>query len=141
MKYIYNNKKFRERRGDLRNKQTEAERILWWHIGDRHLDDNRFFRQYSVGPYILDFYCPKARLAIELDGKTHLPSEQRIYDSERTQYLEANDIKVIRFWNDEIENKKKPPREGGGGARGGVKKKKKKKKTPPQYGRAGRRDF
>ncbi|KKS95549.1 hypothetical protein A3B05_01730 [Candidatus Giovannonibacteria bacterium RIFCSPLOWO2_01_FULL_43_160] len=104
MKYIYNNKKFRERRGDLRNKQTEAERILWWHIGDRHLDDNRFFRQYSVGPYILDFYCPKARLAIELDGKTHLPSEQRIYDSERTQYLEANDIKVIRFWNDEIEN-------------------------------------
>jgi len=104
MKYIYNNKKFRERRRGLRNKQTKAERILWWHIGDRRLNDNRFFRQYSVGPYILDFYCPKARLAIELDGETHLPSEQRMYDSERTKYLEANDIKVIRFWNDEIEN-------------------------------------
>ena len=104
MKYIYNNKKFRERRRGLRNKQTKAERILWWHIGDRRLNDNRFFRQYSVGPYILDFYCPKARLAIELDGETHLPSEQRMYDSERTKYLEANDVKVIRFWNDEIEN-------------------------------------
>lgn len=104
MKYIYNNKKFRERRRDLRKKQTKEERILWWYLNENQINERRFFRQYSVGPYILDFYCPEARLAIELDGKSHLPKDQQEYDSERTKYLEGNDIKVVRFWNDEIEN-------------------------------------
>jgi len=60
----------------------------------------KFSRQYSVGPYILDFYCVEKRLAIELDGAQHL--ENKDYDIERDNYLLLNDIKVLRFWNREI---------------------------------------
>lgn len=65
---------------------------------------HRFFRQYSTGPYILDFYCPKLRLAIELDGPIHLKSDNQDYDQERTIYLENLDIKELRFRNEEINN-------------------------------------
>lgn len=104
MKHIYNNKILRERRRELRHNLTKAERILWRSLNKIQLGKRRFFRQYSVGPYILDFYCPKARTAIELDGGSHLPNEQKLYDIERTRYLRGNDIKVLRFWNNEIES-------------------------------------
>ena len=104
IKYIYNNKIFRERRRGLRNNQTKTEKILWKYLGNQQLKGRRFFRQYSVGPYIIDFYCPKARLAIELDGETHMSRDEKLYDIERTKYLNGNDIKVIRFWNGDIEN-------------------------------------
>ena len=83
MKNIYNKKILKERRVDYGQK---------------------FFRQYSVGSYILDFYCPKTRLAIELDGESHIPNDQKLYDAERTKYLNGNNIKVLRFWNDEVIN-------------------------------------
>ena len=86
----------------MRRSQTKVEKILWWHLNQ--LNENRFFRQYGVGPYIIDFYCPKARLAIELDGESHLPEDQKSYDIERTRYLEGCDIKVIRFWNSDVAN-------------------------------------
>ncbi len=60
----------------------------------------KFSRQYSVGPYILDFYCVKKRIAVELDGSQHLDNQD--YDKERDDYLLLNDIKVLRFWNREI---------------------------------------
>ena len=62
----------------------------------------RFFRQYSIGPYILDFYCPAVKLAVELDGGQHNESEKREYDEARSIYLKAQDIDVIRFWNHEV---------------------------------------
>ncbi len=53
-----------------------------------------------MGPYVLDFYCPQKKLAIEIDGSQHL--ENKEYDTERTEYLSILGIKVLRFWNNEI---------------------------------------
>ena len=104
MKHIYNNKILRDRRKSLRNNQTKTERILWRFLNRGKIGNNRFFRQYGVGPYILDFYCPKVRIAIELDGGGHTTNEQKLYDAERTEYLNGNNIKVLRFWNADVIN-------------------------------------
>ena len=101
-KFLYNNQPLLERRRELRHHQTEPEEKLWQKIRDRKLKNLKFYRQYSVGPYILDFYCPKARLAIELDGDTHDTSDAQIYDTERTRHLQGSDIRVIRFKNEEV---------------------------------------
>ena len=101
-KFIYNNKTLKERRQELRNNQTEAEKVLWKYISKNKISGLRFLRQYSAGPYILDFYCPKIRLGIELDGNIHKEKENKIYDKDREKYLKSLDIKVIRFWDNEI---------------------------------------
>src|SRR3989344_5310651 len=101
-KFLYNNKVLRERRRDLRNNATEAEQILWQHLKNSKLDGCKFVRQYSIGPYILDFYCPKLRLGIELDGSYHNAQNTVLYDKDRTEYLKTVNIKTIRFWNDAI---------------------------------------
>ncbi len=62
----------------------------------------RFVRQYSAGPYILDFYCPKLKLAIELDGGQHAQDDNREYDTARSAYLKSQGIDVMRFWNHEM---------------------------------------
>jgi very-short-patch-repair endonuclease len=62
----------------------------------------KFFRQYSVGPCIVDFYCPAIKLAVELDGGQHGQTEVREYDVARSEYLSAHGIEVIRFWNSEV---------------------------------------
>jgi len=62
----------------------------------------RFFRQYSIGTYILDFYCPAAKLAVELDGGQHSQEHNRDYDAARSEFLKAHGIDVIRFWDNEV---------------------------------------
>ena len=62
----------------------------------------RFIRQCSAGPYILDFYCPKLKLAIELDGGQHAQDARQTYDAERSAYLKSQGIDVLRFWNNEV---------------------------------------
>lgn len=101
-KFLYNNKVLRDRRQELRNGATEAEKILWDNLKHSKLGGFKFVRQYSVGPYILDFYCPKLRLAIELDGSQHSERDTILYDKDRSDYLDAVCIKVLRFWNMEI---------------------------------------
>ena len=96
----YNNSVFKNRRKELRANQSEAEKILWEHIRGRKLEKCKFWRQYSVGPYILDFYCPQIRLAVEVDGDQH--QEAIEYDQERERYLVDLDIKTIRYRNAEI---------------------------------------
>ena len=61
-----------------------------------------FKRQHSIGRFIADFYCPTKNLIIELDGSQHLDNKE--YDQERTWYFESLGIKVIRFWNNEVNN-------------------------------------
>ena len=101
-KFLYNDKILRDRRRDLRRNQTEAEKILWLYLSRKQISDLRFFRQYSIGPYILDFYCPAKRLAIEIDGKTHDAVDAKVYDQERTLFLRSADVKVIRFKNEKV---------------------------------------
>ncbi len=101
MKNIHTNKIYQERRKELRNNSTVHERILWSYLRGRNLG-YKFQRQHSIGPYITDFYCAQKRLVIELDGHQHI--ENKEYDLERTNYLESLKYKVLRFWNDEINN-------------------------------------
>ncbi|MFA5932195.1 MAG: DUF559 domain-containing protein [Candidatus Paceibacterota bacterium] len=97
--FTYNDPKLKSRRKELRHNETKEEKFLWTSLRRKNLNF-KFTRQYSVGPYILDFYCVEKRLAIELDGFHHL--ENKDYDKERDDYLLLNDIKVLRFWNSEI---------------------------------------
>ena len=85
----------------LRKTQTSTEKILWQKLRGSNLGI-KFRRQYPINTYILDFYAPKIGLAIELDGSIH--NENKEYDEERTKYLNSKHIKVLRFWNSEIEN-------------------------------------
>jgi len=62
----------------------------------------KFFRQYSAGPYILDFYCPERRLDIEVDGGQHGDVGAQQHDAARGSYLSELGIRVIRFWNNDV---------------------------------------
>jgi len=101
-KFLYQNKILKDRRKELRNNATETEKILWDNLKHSKPGGLKFVRQYSAGPYILDFYCPKLRLAIELDGNQHTEQDTVLYDEGRRDYLDAVHIKVLRFWNMEI---------------------------------------
>ncbi|MCX6216980.1 endonuclease domain-containing protein [Spirosoma sp.] len=89
-------------RKTLRNGATEAEAILWQNLKGRQLLGRKFRRQHSVGLFVLDFYCPSERLAIELDGEVHNTIESRIYDEERQKAIETLDVRIIRFRNNGV---------------------------------------
>jgi|SRR3989344_4263063 len=97
---MYNDQLQKFRRQQLRKNPTEAEIILWQEVRGKKISNTRFHRQYSVGPYILDFFCPRSRLAIELDGEQHKSAEE--YDAERKSFLKDKGIITIRFWNNEV---------------------------------------
>ncbi len=84
----------------LRKNPTESERALWKHLRLRQLGGWKFRRQHPLGPYIVDFVCLEKRLVIELDGGQH--SEQTLYDTERTAWLETQGFQVLRFWNNQV---------------------------------------
>ncbi|PIP69060.1 hypothetical protein CO033_03105 [Candidatus Nomurabacteria bacterium CG_4_9_14_0_2_um_filter_32_10] len=87
----------------LRKEETKAEKILWQKLRNSNIGI-KFRRQYPIDMYILDFYAPKIKLSIELDGSVHNLKETKEYDRERTIYLESKYIYELRFWNSEIEN-------------------------------------
>jgi methylmalonyl-CoA mutase cobalamin-binding domain/chain len=96
--------KLLERARELRQDATDAEQLLWKLLRNRSLNNAKFRRQHPIGPYILDFYCNEAKLAVELDGSEHLEEKQANYDAERTKNLEAEGIQVLRFWNNDVLN-------------------------------------
>ena len=96
---LYNKKETKVFRKQLRKNLTEEERKVWNVVRNRKILNLKFFRQYAVEKYILDFYCPAIRLCIEADGGHH---NKNTTDENRTAYLNTLDIKVIRFWNNEI---------------------------------------
>ena len=95
---FYNQPLQTERRRTLRNNATESEQVLWKQLRGSQLKE-KFRRQFGVGPYILDFYCRKLRLAIEIDGDSHFSPEAELYDKEREMFISSNEIKTIRFTN------------------------------------------
>ena len=87
---------------ELRKNMTPWEMKLWnWFLRDYPI---RFQRQKVIDNYIVDFYCAKARLVIELDGGGHYTEEQMQYDANRTEILEKYGLKVLRICNLEIDN-------------------------------------
>ena len=99
---FHNRPELKSLRKDLRNNATPAEIKLWGRLQRSNLGGYKFRRQHSAGPYILDFYCPSEKLAIELDGDSHFTDEAIAHDIERTAYLNALSIKVLRFLNTDI---------------------------------------
>jgi len=83
---------------------TEGERKLWWLLRRKQLAGFRFRRQAPIGPYIADFFCPEAKLIVELDGAPHTDEEQAYRDAARTHWLEAHGCRVIRIWNIDVFN-------------------------------------
>jgi len=102
MKFLRNDPTLKQRRRELRRNQSDAERALWAKVRNKQFFGMKFFRQYSVGPYILDFYCPTAKLAVELDGGQHNQGDKREQDAARSDYLKTHGIDVMRFWNNEV---------------------------------------
>jgi very-short-patch-repair endonuclease len=86
----------------LRNDATEAEKRLWKYLKGSQLGGRKFRRQHSVGLFILDFYCPSERIAVELDGIVHDQPNVRSYDEERQKGIESLGITVLRFLNDAV---------------------------------------
>jgi len=101
-RHIYNSKPLEPNRKELRNSLTPAEAFLWTHLKKKRLSGKKFRRQYSVGPYILDFFCPEDRLAVELDGAPHFTAIGQELDAKRDRYLEGEGIAVLRFENCEV---------------------------------------
>ncbi|WP_395944961.1 endonuclease domain-containing protein [Brevundimonas sp.] len=79
----------------LRRALTPPEARLWIRLRRRALGELKFRRQHPVGVYVLDFYCPEAKLAVEIDGESH--AERAEHDAHRTRWLETRGIAVVRF--------------------------------------------
>ena len=102
MPKIYNREYNKETRSDLRNHQTKYEKLLWGKLKGKQLNGYKFNRQFGIDRYILDFYCPQSKLAIELDGNQHYLEENVKYDKIRTDFLNALEIRVLRFRNIDV---------------------------------------
>ncbi len=90
----------RKRAKELRTNQTDAEKKLWYYLRARRFNGLKFYRQFVISPYIVDFVCRDQKLIIELDGSQHL--DNKASDQLRTSRLELQGYKVLRFWNDQV---------------------------------------
>ncbi len=81
---------------------TEAEKLLWSKIRRKQLEDRQFYRQKIIGNYIVDFYCSRARLVIELDGGQHYSDEGIEKDNARDSYLKGLGLTVLRFSDHDV---------------------------------------
>ncbi len=97
---VYNNKNLILAK-NLRKNMTPWERKLWFNFLKQC--GHKFYTQRRIGNYILDFYCSKAHLAVELDGGQHYSDQSINKDNERTAFLLSKGIKVIRFSNREVD--------------------------------------
>lgn len=102
MTKIFNKYSEKNKRKRLRRYSTQTERILWQYLQGWKLKNYKFRRQYSIGRYVVDFYCPKLKLVIEIDGGYHNEAKVKDYDSHRQDYIESFGIKFLRFTNDQI---------------------------------------
>jgi very-short-patch-repair endonuclease len=101
---ILNNPKTRVLRNQLRKNQTDAEQLLWSKLRNKQMNGLKFFRQFGIDRYITDFYCPKLKLAIEIDGGGHFTDEGIQYDAVREGLFSSLGIKTTRFSNSEVLN-------------------------------------
>ena len=98
---MYSNWHLKKNAQLLRKNMTPQEKHLWYDFLRSHTP--QFYRQKTVLRYILDFYCPKVRLAVELDGSQHYEEGQKQYDEKRTEKLKKLGIFVLRFTNKEVD--------------------------------------
>ena len=90
-------------RRELRTHGTAAEATMWKMLKARQVMGKQFRRQFAIGTYVLDFYCPEARLAVELDGQPHYTIEGDLHDTDRDEHLLAmHGIRTLRFENRDV---------------------------------------
>ncbi len=98
----YNKSSEKEKRRKLRQSQTNTEDLVWRYLRNRQLLGYKFKRQCSVDHFVIDFYCPELKLAVELDGASHNNPEQIEYDIKRQKYLEEFNIKFVRIKDEDL---------------------------------------
>jgi very-short-patch-repair endonuclease len=94
---IYYNRKLKNTARTLRKKMTDSEKLLWLRIRRKQLKGFQFYRQKVVGSYIVDFYCPSAKIIVEVDGGQHFQEIVKQRDKERDEYLSGLGFQVLRF--------------------------------------------
>ena len=99
--FLPRNKKLKGFSRDLRKNATEQENRLWYRFLRTY--PTRFNRQRVIGNYIVDFYCDKAKLIVELDGSQHFEETGMAADRERDEYLESLGLKILRFSNSDVD--------------------------------------
>jgi very-short-patch-repair endonuclease len=87
---------------ELRKNMTDAERFVWSKIRRKQLKEYQFYRQKNIGNYIVDFYCPAARLIVEIDGGQHYSEENILKDEARDKFFSNHGIRVLRFSNSDV---------------------------------------
>ncbi|MEA5598966.1 endonuclease domain-containing protein [Rivularia sp. UHCC 0363] len=101
---IYNKNSEKGKRRQLRQDIVKAEKIIWDKIRNKQIENCKFRRQYSVDKFVIDFYSPILKLAIEIDGESHFMEGAAEYDRERQTYIESFGIKFVRFTNNDVYN-------------------------------------
>jgi len=99
---LYYNKKLRSYSQRLRKNMTDAEKRLWSRIRCRQLKNRPFYRQRTIGSFIVDFYCPVANLIIEIDGGQHYSMPGIRKDEKRDAYFKGLNLMVLRFSDHEV---------------------------------------
>lgn len=102
MQNIYNITNTEIKRKELRKNSTKEEKKLWQYLRNRQFEGLKFYRQYSIGNYIDDYYCPSLKLVIELDGSGHFTKDGLEYDKIREEFMNSFGIKTIRFNNNDV---------------------------------------
>lgn len=102
MAQLHNKPGYKPVRKFLRNNSTQAEIIIWRFLKKKQTGGFKFRRQHSIGSFIVDFYCPEKKLAVELDGDVHEVKKQAAYDRARQRKIESLGINVLRFTNEEV---------------------------------------
>jgi len=102
MTQLYNKNSQKDKRRQLRQNITKAEKLIWDKLRDRQLENCKFRRQYSVDKFVIDFYSPELKLAIEIDGESHFLDGAAEYDKARQEFIESAGIKFLRFTNNDV---------------------------------------
>ena len=102
MTEIFNKKEYTKKRQYLRKNMTKAEIVLWSKLKGKQFNGLKFRRQCGINNYVVDFYCPELKLAIEIDGDVHAYKSRIVYDKQRQKEIEALGIKVLRYTNNDI---------------------------------------
>ncbi|MEG4323580.1 MULTISPECIES: endonuclease domain-containing protein [unclassified Microcoleus] len=102
MTKLYNKTSEKLKRQRLRREMTKAEKRLWEKIKSRQLENCKFRRQYSVAEFVIDFYSPEIKLALEVDGDSHFEEGAVEYDVARQEFIESARINFLRFTNDDV---------------------------------------
>ena len=100
---LFNTKASKEIRRELRQSPISCEAIMWLKLRNSKIG-YKFRRQYGVGKYIVDFFCPELKLVIEIDGATHCTEDEIMYDTQRQKFLEEKGLIVKRYLNIDIKN-------------------------------------